>query len=98
MGIFTWLRSKLSGADKAGGGELDQHAERLSDAASKLDDVRGDRITPGPADSSPNASDNVAAAAKDFGLTRFSGESDALGGAAGGYRAAKSRKERRGGE
>ncbi|MCP3936859.1 MAG: hypothetical protein GY708_15970 [Actinomycetia bacterium] len=64
-------------------------SDKMTRATKRLRTMRGDHITPGPADPSPSSIDNVTAAAKDYGLSRFSGETDALGGAAKGYRKAK---------
>lgn len=69
--------------------------DRLANASEALEDLRGDNLEPQPPTGGPSSLDNVAAAAKDYGLSRFSGESDAMGGAAKSYRPAKSRKQRR---
>jgi hypothetical protein len=66
--------------------EVDQYGQAMEKAAERLADVRGERITALPADSDPTSSENVHAAAKDYGVSRFSGETDALGAAADGYR------------
>ena len=81
-------RSSTSGGSDGG--------ERLGKAAERLSKVRGDKVTAMPADPGDNPSANVAAAAKDYGLSRFSGESDAMGQASGSYRAAKKRRDRKG--
>ncbi len=70
------------------------YGEQMDKAAQRLATMRGDRVTALPADAEPTTSENVAAAAKDYGLSRFSGESDALGSAAGGYRSSRSKKSR----
>lgn len=74
---------------------VSENTSRLAEASEALDDLRGDRLSPQPPDHGTSAVENVAAAAKDYGLSRFSGESDALGGAAKSYRPAKSRKQRK---
>ena len=55
--------------------------------------MRGDRVTAMPADHKPSSIENVQSAAKDYGLSRFSGETDALGDAADAYRSASKRKK-----
>ncbi len=69
-------------------------SRRFRRATEELTELRGDRISALPPDHATSATENVAAAAKDYGLSRFSGETDALGSAADGYRS--SRKRRRG--
>ncbi len=74
--------------------DVAENIERLTDATDALNEMRGDRVSAQPPDRETSAVDNVAAAAKDYGLSRFSGETDAMGGAAKSYRAAKTRKQR----
>lgn len=88
MNIFDKIRS-LFGNSKAANPDVASNTEHLSKAVEKLDELRGDNITALPGDNRPTASENVAAAAKDYGLSRFSGETDAMGGAADGYRSSK---------
>ncbi len=65
--------------------------DKAAQAAARL---RGDKVTAMPADHRPNSIENVSAAARDYGLSLFSGESDAMGSAAAGYRATKKRRRR----
>ncbi len=67
----------------------------LADATKVVQEMRGDHVSPQPAGRGALATDNVAAAAKDYGLSRFSGETDALGSAAKSYRASKTRRQRK---
>ena len=85
------LASKITGSKSA------PDTEHLADAAERLGKVRGDNVTSLPADRGTSSIDNVAAAAKDYGLSRFSGESDAIGKTGGSYRAAKKRRDHKGG-
>ncbi|MDW3179126.1 MAG: hypothetical protein R8J94_17160 [Acidimicrobiia bacterium] len=93
MGILARLRSIVARTGRGAG--VTENTSRLAEASDVLDDLRGDRLSPQPPDHGTSAVDNVAAAAKDYGLSRFSGESDALAGAAKSYRPAKSRKQRK---
>ena len=69
--------------------------EHFADVADRLAESRGDNITALPADRSKSSIENVAAAAKDYGISIFSGESDSMGKAAGGYRASRKRRDRK---
>ena len=93
MSLASRLRGLLGGASHDP--EKSEYVEELRSAAQHLAEVRGDQVTALPADHQPNSIENVAAAAKDYGLSRFSGESDALGMAADGYRPASKPKKRR---
>ena len=67
----------------------DAGGKGLDEAAARLQELRGDKIsTTAPLDA-PNSSDNIAAAAKDFGMGAFSGGTEAIGGASGGYRSSR---------
>ena len=77
-----------SSADRRSVG-LEENARRLGELAENLDEFRGDRVTPAAPDASTSTMDHVAAATKDYGLSRFSGETDALGDAAQGYRSSQ---------
>jgi hypothetical protein len=85
------LARKLTGSKSA------PDTEHLADAAERLEEVRGDNVTRLPADRGTSSMDNAAAAAKDYGLSRFSGETDAMGKTGGSYRAAKKRRDRKDG-
>ncbi len=93
MGLLARIRSMFS--PKGPQPDVSKNTSRLAQASDALDDLRGDRLSAQPPDRGTSAVDNVAAAAKDYGLSRFSGESDALAGAAKSYRPAKSRKQRK---
>ncbi len=75
--------------------KVSRNTQRMADATTVLDQMRGDRISPQPAENGPSTTDNIAAAAKDYGLSMFSGETDALAGAAKSYRAPKTRRQRK---
>ena len=70
-----------------------KYHEDLTRASQRLAEARGDRVTAMPADHKPSSIENVQSAAKDYGLSRFSGETDALADAADGYRSASKRKK-----
>ncbi len=98
MGILTRIRSiyvqKDSRSDVPNSSDSSKRLAELSDA---LTDLRGDRVSAqSPKHGmSTSAVENVAAAAKDYGLSRFSGETDAMGAAAKSYRPAKTRRQRK---
>jgi len=71
-----------------------QTPETFDQAAQAAERLRGDKVTAMPADHMPSSIENVSAAAKDYGLSLFSGESDAMGLAGGGYRASKKHRRR----
>lgn len=93
MKLLEKLRALLG--PRAEAPDIDDNAGQLADASEALEELRGDRLAPQPPSGEPNVADNVAAAAKDYGLSRFSGETDAMSGAAKSYRPAKTRKQRR---
>ncbi len=66
-------------------------SKKFDRAARRLAEVRGDRVTALPADPGANSMENVAEAARDYGLSRFSGETDAMAGAAKSYRSSRRR-------
>ena len=70
-----------------------QYHEDLTRASEHLAEIRGDRITAMPAANESSSIENVQSAAKDYGLSRFSGETDALEDAADAYRSASRRKK-----
>ncbi len=75
--------------------KISRNTQRLTDASIVLEEMRGDNVSPQPPNNGPSAVDNVAAAAKDYGLSRFSGETDALASAAKSYRAPIRRHRKR---
>lgn len=76
--------------------ERSEYNDQLAATAERLAEMRGDRVVAGPADSNPSSGDNVNAAVQDYGFSgRFSGESDALAGAADNYRPSSRRKNRK---
>lgn len=92
MGLLARLRS-LFGSPVAPTADSG-NSQHLSDATDALNELRGDRIHIQPPDHGASEIDNVTAATKDYGLSRFTGETDAIEGAAKSYRPAKSRRER----
>ena len=89
MAYLDRLRRLFRGSADRGSDGLEENARRLGELAENLDEFRGDRVTPAAPDASSSTMDNVAAATKDYGLSRFSGETDAIGDAAKGYRSSQ---------
>ncbi len=94
MAVWSFVGSLFRKTHEHHPGREDSFSE-FGDAAQAAADLRGDRVTPMPSDHAPSSIDNVTAAAKDYGISRLSGESDAMGQASGSYRAAKKRRNRR---
>lgn len=93
MAIWSVIGSLFPRARRRNAGKARSYSG-FEEAARATADSRGDKVTAMPPDDTPSAIDNVSAAAKDYGLSRFSGESDALAQASGSYRAAKKRRRR----
>lgn len=90
------MGSRLSDLYKKIFGRSDNTPERagpLSEPAKRLAEMRGDNVSALPADRGATSMENIEAAAKDYGLSRFSGESDSLEGAADSYRSSKKRSD-----
>lgn len=97
MGLLRRIRSIFGSGSEGGGRKRSskRNAKRMAKASEALSEMRGERVSPQSADHGTTSMENIAAAAKDYGLSRFSGETDAMSGAAKSYRPAKSRRQRK---
>lgn len=96
MRLFRRVRSIFGRSDGTGRKRSSKrNAKTMAKASEALSEMRGDRVSPQPAGHGTTAMENLNAAAKDYGLSRFSGETDAMAGAKKSYRPAKSRRQRK---
>lgn len=93
MRVIRWVRSILGIKGRSNSRDLDDYVSDLQAASRDLSAMRGDNVTPGSPDTQtlpPHR--RVAAAAREYGLSRFSGETEALPKAAEGYRPSGKRR------
>ncbi len=72
--------------------KVSDNTQRMAEASTVLNEMRGDRISAQPPENGPSATDNIAAAIKDYGGGLPGGRTGALSGVAKSYRSAKKRR------